>query len=166
MSRRTSIRSAFTASRWASTSCCNDELAAPMPAAQQNEIAPMIARMPSLLTACPAVDRVSRCVWERGITMRRNCIGLAALLLAYGSSAHAVARIDDAALEDESNTADWLAYGRTQTEQRFSPLKAIDTTNVGSLGVAWYRDLPNDNGLVATPLVANGVMYFTGTGNV
>jgi quinohemoprotein ethanol dehydrogenase len=91
---------------------------------------------------------------------------LGALLVICASVAHAVTRIDDAALEDETNTADWLAYGRTQSEQRFSPLTSIDTTNVARLGVAWYLDLPDDNGLVATPLVANGVAYFTGSRNV
>jgi quinohemoprotein ethanol dehydrogenase len=97
--------------------------------------------------------------------MRQLCTAFAALTLAC-SAAHAVGRIDDAALEDESNTADWLAYGRTQSEQRFSPLTAINATNVATLGVAWYRDLPDDNGLVATPLVANGVMYITGARNI
>ncbi|MFT6017124.1 MAG: glucose dehydrogenase, partial [Candidatus Azotimanducaceae bacterium] len=29
-------------------------------------------------------------------------------------------KIDDAALADEANTDEWLAYGRTYSEQRFS----------------------------------------------
>ncbi len=32
---------------------------------------------------------------------------------------------------------EWLSNGRTYSEQRFSPLKEIDTSNVGKLGVAW-----------------------------
>jgi quinohemoprotein ethanol dehydrogenase len=98
--------------------------------------------------------------------MRMFSFALATGLVMLGSSTHAVDRIDDAALEDESNTADWLAYGRTQSEQRFSPLAQIDSSNVGRLKVDWYVDLPDDNGLVATPLVANGVAYFTGSRNV
>ncbi|HBZ98812.1 MAG TPA: hypothetical protein DEO97_06605, partial [Pseudomonas sp.] len=41
--------------------------------------------------------------------------------------------ITDKELSDESNTADWLAYGRTHSEQRFSPLKDINVDNVSQL---------------------------------
>jgi len=68
--------------------------------------------------------------------------------------------IDDAALSKESNTSDWLAYGRTYSGQRFSPLDQINASNVKKLGVDWYLDLPNESGLVSTPLVAEGRIYF------
>lgn len=74
--------------------------------------------------------------------------------------------IDDQAIADESNTSEWLAYGRTHSEQRFSPLEDINTSNVASLKVDWYMDLPRDVGLVSTPLVVDGILYFTGTMNV
>ena len=83
------------------------------------------------------------------------------ILLAAGGS-----NITDADIARTSNTSDWLAYGRTHDEQRFSPLTDINTTNVGQLGAAWHLDLPTDSGLVSTPLVANGVLYFTGSMNV
>ena len=73
--------------------------------------------------------------------------------------------VDDAALADEAESEDWLAYGRTYSEQRFSPLTRIDQTNVSSLTVDWYLDLPDDHGLVSTPLVVDGVLYFVGTMN-
>ncbi len=76
------------------------------------------------------------------------------------------ASIDDRALADPSRTADWLAYGRTHSEQRFSPLADIHRKNVSGLSVSWYRDLPDDVGLVSTPLVHDGTLYFTGTMNV
>lgn len=82
-------------------------------------------------------------------------------LLAAGGS-----NITDADIARTSNTSDWLAYGRTHDEQRFSPLTDINATNVGQLGAAWHLDLPTDSGLVSTPLVANGVLYFTGSMNV
>lgn len=72
---------------------------------------------------------------------------------------------EDDLIADETNTAEWLAYGRTHSEQRFSPLKDIDTISVSRLGVDWYIDLPNDVALVSTPLVVDGVLYFTGTMN-
>ncbi len=74
--------------------------------------------------------------------------------------------IDDAMLANEDETEDWLAYGRTSNEQRFSPLTQVSASNVSELSVDWYVDLPNDRGLVSTPLVADGVMYFIGSLNV
>ena len=74
--------------------------------------------------------------------------------------------ITDKDIADSSNTADWLAYGRNHNEQRFSPLAQISDSNVGKLGVAWFMDLPGEIALVSTPLVADGVMYFTGNMNV
>ncbi|MDX1586255.1 MAG: PQQ-binding-like beta-propeller repeat protein, partial [Balneolaceae bacterium] len=74
--------------------------------------------------------------------------------------------VDDAAIADQSLVSEWLAYGGTHYEQRFSPLQDISTENVSDLKVDWFMDLPNDVGLVSTPLVVNGVMYFTGTMNI
>ena len=73
---------------------------------------------------------------------------------------------EDAAIADETQTSDWLAYGRTHNERRFSPDDEISVDNVANLKVDWYLDLPNDVVLVSTPLVVDGVLYFTGTMNV
>ena len=57
----------------------------------------------------------------------------------------------------------WLTYGRTYDEQRFSPLQQIDASNVKQLGLAWAFDLPTAHrGQEATPLVIDGVMYVSG----
>ncbi|MGR8920722.1 MAG: PQQ-dependent dehydrogenase, methanol/ethanol family, partial [Gammaproteobacteria bacterium] len=92
-------------------------------------------------------------------------ITAAPLLLALGSATAGTAINDDtlAAVGDGSN---WLAYGRNYSEQRFSPLDQIDTASVSRLGLDWYLDLPNDKMLLATPLVVDGVMYFTGSFSV
>ena len=76
--------------------------------------------------------------------------------------------IEDGALSDTTVAAgaNWLAFGRTLNEQRFSPLGQIDTTNVKDLKVDWFIDLPEKSGLVSTPLVSNGVLYFIGGMNV
>jgi len=55
----------------------------------------------------------------------------------------------------------WLTYGRTYSEQRFSPLKQINEQSVQQLGLAWYFDLDTRRGQESTPLVVDGVMYFT-----
>jgi len=74
--------------------------------------------------------------------------------------------VDDTALADLSESADWLAFGRTFHEQRHSPLTQISAANVGRLGVAWHMDLPDSRTLYGTPLVVDGVMYFEGSYNV
>lgn len=55
----------------------------------------------------------------------------------------------------------WMSYGRTYGEQHFSPLNAINDRNVSQLGLAWYYDLDTRRGQEATPIVVDGVMYFT-----
>ena len=62
--------------------------------------------------------------------------------------------------------ADWTAYGRTNDEQRFSPLSQINEQNIGQLGLLWDRELGTTRGLEATPLVSNGVIYTTGEWSV
>ncbi|MFZ0583895.1 MAG: PQQ-dependent dehydrogenase, methanol/ethanol family [Candidatus Acidiferrales bacterium] len=61
----------------------------------------------------------------------------------------------------DEEPGNWMTYGRTYSEQRFSPLKQINDTNVGQLGLAWFYDLDTRRGQEATPIVVDGVMYFT-----
>jgi PQQ-dependent dehydrogenase (methanol/ethanol family) len=68
--------------------------------------------------------------------------------------------VDQARLERAgADKANWLTYGRTYDEQRFSPLDQIDDGNVGRLGLTWFHDLDTARGQEATPLVVDGVMY-------
>lgn len=57
-------------------------------------------------------------------------------------------------------------YGRTNDEQRFSPLNQINEQNVSKLGLVWSREFGTTRGLEATPLVVNGVIYTTGEWSV
>jgi len=41
-----------------------------------------------------------------------------------------------------SDAADWIMYGRTYDEQRFSPLNHINEQNVSELGLVSSRDIP------------------------
>ena len=59
------------------------------------------------------------------------------------------------------NRSEWLTHGRTYDEQRFSPLEQINTSNVKTLGLAWYADLDTARGQEATPLVIDGTIYIT-----
>src|SRR5690606_1467184 len=55
----------------------------------------------------------------------------------------------------------WLTHGRDYAETRFSPLADITTQNVSQLGLAWSYEFPDNRGLEATPIVADGVLYTT-----
>jgi quinohemoprotein ethanol dehydrogenase len=83
-----------------------------------------------------------------------------------GSGSPPGTRVDDTALGNEAGGEHWLAYGRTYSEQRFSPLTQISDRTVSRLRPEWFVELPNDRGLVSTPLVVDGVLYFIGSMNV
>jgi PQQ-dependent dehydrogenase (methanol/ethanol family) len=61
----------------------------------------------------------------------------------------------------DSEPGNWFRYGRTYSEQRYSPLDQIDLKTVGRLGLAWYFDIDEYRPVQATPLVVDGVMYVT-----
>lgn len=66
----------------------------------------------------------------------------------------------------DNEPGQWLSHGRTYNEQRFSPLNQITDKNVDELGLAWYYDLDYNRGVEATPVVADGTMYTTGSWSV
>jgi len=59
----------------------------------------------------------------------------------------------------ERDPGNWLTYGRSYSEQRYSPLTRISADNANRLGLAWFADLDTNRGQAATPLVVDGVMY-------
>ncbi len=74
------------------------------------------------------------------------------------------AAVDDARLlaaNDPANSNDWMTYGRDYTEQRYSPLKMINTSNVKQLGLAWFGDFDTRRGQESTPIEVDGVIYVT-----
>ncbi|MDP6993230.1 MAG: PQQ-binding-like beta-propeller repeat protein, partial [Woeseiaceae bacterium] len=76
--------------------------------------------------------------------------------------ARAPAWIDDARIANaDSEPGNWLAHGRTWSEQRFSPLNQINTTTVEGLSLSWHVDLDTTRGQQATPIVVDGVLYST-----
>ena len=55
---------------------------------------------------------------------------------------------------------DWLSYGRTQGETRYSPLTQINPSNVSRLGLSWtYAVGAGGGNQEATPLVWNNTIY-------
>jgi quinohemoprotein ethanol dehydrogenase len=72
-------------------------------------------------------------------------------------------RVDDALLRNAAKSAsdgDWLTYGLTPGETRFSPLKQIDASNVKRLGLMWSYEVGEGGGdQEATPLVWNNTIF-------
>jgi alcohol dehydrogenase (cytochrome c)/quinohemoprotein ethanol dehydrogenase len=106
---------------------------------------------------------------------RFGVLSLVALLVACGSKSAApvapqpeVTAATKAAVTASRITAadsepgDWLTYGRTYDEQRFSPLQQINTENVSRMALAWHYDLDAAHrAQESTPIVVDGVMYVT-----
>ena len=62
-------------------------------------------------------------------------------------------------LADAAAGNDWLLNGRNFESQHFSPLKEITDQNISKLGLAWYLDVDSTVGIVAEPIVVDGVIY-------
>ena len=94
-------------------------------------------------------------------------IASALMLASCGQSAETAAtkgpaQVDGARIANaDSEPGKWMSVGRTYHEQRFSPLKTINDTNAAQLGLTWSFDLDTARGQEATPLVVDGVMYFS-----
>jgi PQQ-dependent dehydrogenase (methanol/ethanol family) len=104
--------------------------------------------------------------------LRPGCaLGLALLALACRSEAplrsEGPDEVTDAALADaDADLDDWLTYGRTYAEWRYSPLDQIDDANVAKLGLAWTYATGTTRGMEATPIVHDGVLYATGSWSI
>ncbi|HUL41712.1 MAG TPA: PQQ-dependent dehydrogenase, methanol/ethanol family [Burkholderiales bacterium] len=87
-------------------------------------------------------------------------VSLAGLGIGQAGTAGTMADVNEARIINaDRDPGNWTTYGRTYSEQRFSPLSQIMAGNATQLGLAWYADLDTDHGQEATPLVIDGVMY-------
>lgn len=83
------------------------------------------------------------------------------------------AAVANAAAVDQARqllgTADphqWSHYNGSYNEQRFSPLEAINATNVQDLSLAWYADYDTNQNQHGSPLYVDGVIYVSTARNV
>ncbi len=68
-------------------------------------------------------------------------------LTGCGTNGGKTAQVDDARLlAANEDGANWMSYGRTYDEQRFSPLTDVNDTNVGQLGLEWSADMDTARG--------------------
>lgn len=99
---------------------------------------------------------------SQGVISAAMLVMLGGLAGCGGPIGGKLAAVDDARLlAGSADGADWLSYGRTYDEQRFSPLTDVSDANVGQLGLEWYSDLDTARGQEATPIVVDGIMYIS-----
>jgi quinohemoprotein ethanol dehydrogenase len=103
---------------------------------------------------------------SRSIPGRIFTLGALATLAMTAGCRHDPERTHAAGQPNESNSANWVSYGRTASEQRFSPLTQINERSVARLGLVWALDLGTLRGLEATPLMRDGVLYTTSAWNL
>jgi alcohol dehydrogenase (cytochrome c) len=98
--------------------------------------------------------------------MKRHLLATAVLavtasVLGYAPPSLAVdpSRIENA----DKNPNDWLTYHGSYKSWHYSALDQINTSNVKNLQVAWMHSPGRvTRGLQSFPLVADGVLYYTG----
>ncbi len=89
-------------------------------------------------------------------------IGMTALLGWSPDTATKAGDVNEArVISDTTEGNNWLINGRTFDEQHFSPLKEITDKNIGKLGLAWVLDIDSGMGVVAEPIVVDGVIYMS-----
>jgi PQQ-dependent dehydrogenase (methanol/ethanol family) len=67
----------------------------------------------------------------------------------------------------DPGAGDWLSYRRTYDVTGFSPLTEINRRNVDDIRLVWAYSMRDTSRWVATPIVANGLMYVSeGSGRV
>src|SRR6185437_5667941 len=70
------------------------------------------------------------------------------------------ANVTDERLRNAASEPDqWMTYGGTFAEQRYSTLGQINRSNVKRLGLAWFADFDTNLTQEATPLFIDGIIY-------
>ena len=87
---------------------------------------------------------------------------MACLMFGPGVS-HAAGDVTEArVLKESANGQNWFVKGGNFRGEHFSPLRSVNDRNVTGLGLEWLRDLPVPDGISATPIVVDGVIYLSG----
>ena len=83
------------------------------------------------------------------------------IICACGFAANASAQLITDTIKD-----DWPTYNGDYTGRRFSSLTQITPQNVAHLEAQWVFHTRTPGVLEGTPVVVNGIMYFTGSNDV
>jgi len=93
--------------------------------------------------------------------------GVLAIIAIASCSRPSQHETNDAVLQNaDQDAANWLMYGRTYDDHRFSPLTQVNKQTVSKLGLVWSKELGTTRGLEAAPLVENGIIYTTSSWSV
>jgi quinohemoprotein ethanol dehydrogenase len=84
------------------------------------------------------------------------------LCLANGTSIAADDVTQKRVLDESASGENWFLKGGNFRGEHFSPLAGITEQNVAELGLAWASNLPVPDGISATPIVVDGVIYLSG----
>jgi alcohol dehydrogenase (cytochrome c) len=103
-------------------------------------------------------NRIIGRLLSRGVAL----VGVAFATLSIGSGPLQA----DSLTAGNADANNWPQYHRTWNAWRYSPLDQINSKNVSHLHVSWIHQ-PGDitNGLLSTPLVLDGVMYYVAPNN-
>src|SRR6185436_3834887 len=98
---------------------------------------------------------------QKHSSVARIAAALAGVLCTCVLQGASAATYTEKDIANERDGKNWLAYGRTYSEQHSSPLRQITSDNVSRLGLAWSLDLPGVHNGLTIPLAVDGVVYFT-----
>jgi len=68
---------------------------------------------------------------------------------------------DERVMKESADGRNWFVKGGSFRGEHFTPLDQINEDNVTDLGLAWAIDLPAPDGISATPIVIDGVIYLS-----
>jgi quinohemoprotein ethanol dehydrogenase len=101
--------------------------------------------------------------------LRDACICLFIAIGAFALLPSAMAQgnvTEKRVLEESAKGENWFLKGGNFRGEHFSPLSQVTDKNVADLGLAWATDLPVPDGISATPIVVDGVVYLSGAFSV
>jgi alcohol dehydrogenase (cytochrome c) len=100
--------------------------------------------------------------------MMKSATLAAAVGIALGSLGALAGEVtgDRIVAADKTDGSDWLTYHGTYRSWQYSPLSQINATNVKGLKEAWSHVASRaTRGLQSMPLVADGILYYSGSYN-
>jgi alcohol dehydrogenase (cytochrome c) len=116
-------------------------------------------------TAMPGFGAVIDARGRQALIAHLRRLGTQAIQPANDLPAPAVSVPPERLLRAEQDVSNWLMYGRDFGNQRFSPLDQINRENVRNLVPVWSFQTGVPDGLEATPLVVDGVIFLSTSWN-
>ena len=110
----------------------------------------------------------NRCrAFGAGLVLAVLAGGAASAIVTNASAADAPAAVTAKRLTNATREpGEWMTYGGTYSEQRFSALDQINTGNVAQLGLKWFADYETNQDQHGSPLYIDGVIYVSTARNV